>query len=94
MDSEVFVSCSPQQGLLVSAIYKNIQTQYLQSFCELTSSAWDALTKAMRLVPLWKHYRKMYFPSCYCTSWSFHTIWLWHPAIEIFDIPTQGFKLF
>lgn len=31
-------------------------------FYELTSSACDVLTKGMKLVPLWKHYRKFIFP--------------------------------
>lgn len=32
-------------------------------FHELPSSAWDVLTKGIKLVPLWKHYRKFIFPS-------------------------------
>lgn len=32
-------------------------------FHELTLSAWAVLTKGMKLVPLWKHYRKIYFPA-------------------------------
>lgn len=63
-DSEVFVSSFKDYWYQPFKKYTNMVSSV---FHERTSSTWDVLTKGTKLVPLWKHYRKIYFPFCYCT---------------------------